>query len=132
MERLYLSYADKRRVFGSEQHNIPSRYLSDIPEELLMRVNITPSFSYGNQSEIFPSRSTSTASTASFNFGDNSSSTMGEAEGFKKGTKVKHPTFGEGVVRGGEGTGDKAKISIYFPRIGVKKLILKYCALERL
>ncbi|MDH3974978.1 MAG: UvrD-helicase domain-containing protein [Deltaproteobacteria bacterium] len=132
MEKLYLSYADKRRVFGAQQHNIPSRYVSDIPEELLMRVNITPSFNEGYQSEVFSTKARSAPSGPQFNFGDSDGASSGEAEGFARGTKVRHPTFGEGVVRGGEGTGDKAKISIYFPRLGLKKLVLKYSALERL
>jgi hypothetical protein len=44
MERLYLSHADRRRVFGSDQHNLPSRYLSDIPEGLTKNLNIVPDF----------------------------------------------------------------------------------------
>ena len=130
MEELHLTYADKRRVFGAQQHNIPSRYISDIPEQLLMRVNITPSFDQGFQSDIFSSQRPSPGGTQ-FNFGDSSDTNLGEIDGFAKGTKVRHPTFGEGVVRGGEGSGDKAKISIYFPRLGLKKLILKYSALEK-
>lgn len=132
MENLYLTYADKRRVFGTQQHNIPSRYLSDIPEELLMRVNITPSFDQGYERPSYTEPSAPQSPSATFNFGDSRDSGMGEIEGYAKGMKVKHPTFGEGVVRGGEGTGDKAKISIYFPRLGLKKLLVKYSALEKL
>ena len=132
-ERLYLSYAEKRRVFGSQQHNITSRYLSDIPEELLMQVNIVPSFAgtsfTGSYSGIPASRSSEKPS-GGLNFSNDS--LTGEVEGFPKGCKVSHPTFGEGVVRGGEGSGDKAKIRVYFPRLGLKKLVVKYAPLERI
>jgi len=132
-ENLYLTYADKRRVFGTQQHNIPSRYLSDIPEELLLKVNIVPSFtgtsfggSYSGTSTPMPKAQPS----GGLNFGGGELS--GEVEGFPKGCKVMHPTFGEGVVRGGEGEGEKAKVSVYFPRLGLKKLVVKYAPLEKI
>ena len=132
-ERLYLSYAEKRRVFGSQQHNIPSRYLSDIPEELLMQVNIVPSFtgtSFTGSYSGMPVSRPKDIPSGGLNFGNDSLS--GEVEGFPKGCKVNHPTFGEGVVRGGEGEGDKAKVSVYFPRLGLKKLVVKYAPLEKI
>lgn len=132
MERLYLTYADRRRVFGAQQHNIPSRYLSDIPEELLMRINITPSFDFAHEDQPVVAGSGAVSAGPQFNFGDGSDAGMGEIEGFARGMKVRHPTFGEGVVRGGEGFGDKARISIYFPRLGLKKLLIKYAALEKI
>lgn len=132
-ENLYLTYADKRRVFGSQQHHIPSRYLSDIPEELLLNVNIVPSFtgtSFTGSYSGMPASRPKDIPSGGLNFGNDSLS--GEVEGFPKGCKVSHPTFGEGVVRGGEGSGDKAKISVYFPRLGLKKLVVKYAPLEKI
>lgn len=135
MERLYLSHADRRRVFGSDQHNMPSRYLSDIPEELTKNLNIVPDFA-----PIFSSSSTAayTQETAQVRgglagagFNESVSATGKAAGGYNKGDKVLHPTFGEGVVRGGEGKGDKAKVSVYFPRLGLKNLVIKYAAMEK-
>ncbi|MDT8318035.1 MAG: 3'-5' exonuclease [bacterium] len=131
-ESLYLTYADKRRVFGTQQHNIPSRYLSDIPEELLMKVNIVPAFagtSYTSSHNGISAPVPKNEPSGGLNFGDDE--LPGEVEGFPKGCKVMHPTFGEGVVRGGEGEGEKAKVSVYFPRLGLKKLVVKYAPLER-
>jgi DNA helicase-2/ATP-dependent DNA helicase PcrA len=51
--------------------------------------------------------------------------------GFRPGQKVKHPKYGEGVVHKREGDGDDAKITVQFPRFGLKKLVEKYAQLER-
>ncbi|MBE9536455.1 MAG: UvrD-helicase domain-containing protein [Proteobacteria bacterium] len=135
MERLYLSHADRRRVFGSDQHNLPSRYLSDIPEGLTKNLNIVPDFApiFSNKTAVsFQENKTVKGGLAGAGF-DESGAARGEAAGgYNKGDKVRHPTFAEGVVRGGEGTGDKAKVSVYFPRIGLKNLVLKYANLEKI
>jgi len=53
------------------------------------------------------------------------------ATGFRPGQKVKHPKYGEGTVHRREGEGDYAKITVQFPRFGLKKLVEKYAQLER-
>jgi DNA helicase-2/ATP-dependent DNA helicase PcrA len=52
-------------------------------------------------------------------------------QGFKPGQKVRHPKYGEGYVYQREGEGDAAKITVQFPRFGLKKLVEKYAQLER-
>jgi DNA helicase-2/ATP-dependent DNA helicase PcrA len=51
--------------------------------------------------------------------------------GFRPGQKVRHPKYGEGTVYQREGEGDDAKITVQFPRFGLKKLVEKYAQLER-
>jgi DNA helicase-2/ATP-dependent DNA helicase PcrA len=51
--------------------------------------------------------------------------------GFRPGQKVKHPKYGEGTVYQREGEGEQAKITVQFPRFGLKKLVEKYAQLER-
>jgi DNA helicase-2/ATP-dependent DNA helicase PcrA len=51
--------------------------------------------------------------------------------GFRPGQKVKHPKYGEGTVFRREGDGEDAKITVQFPRFGLKKLVEKYAQLER-
>ena len=51
--------------------------------------------------------------------------------GFRPGQRVKHPKYGEGTVYKREGDGDEAKITVQFPRFGLKKLVEKYAQLER-
>jgi len=50
---------------------------------------------------------------------------------FRPGQRVKHPKYGEGVVYRREGEGENAKITVQFPRFGLKKLMGKYAHLER-
>ncbi|HTZ95604.1 MAG TPA: UvrD-helicase domain-containing protein [Terriglobales bacterium] len=51
-------------------------------------------------------------------------------KGFRPGQKVRHPKYGEGMVYQREGEGDEAKITVQFPRFGLKKLVEKYAQLE--
>ena len=51
--------------------------------------------------------------------------------GFRPGQKVRHPKYGEGTVYQREGDGEEAKITVQFPRFGLKKLVEKYAQLER-
>jgi DNA helicase II / ATP-dependent DNA helicase PcrA len=51
--------------------------------------------------------------------------------GFRPGQKVRHPKYGEGTVHQREGEGEEAKITVQFPRFGLKKLVEKYAQLER-
>ena len=51
--------------------------------------------------------------------------------GFRPGQKVRHPKYGEGTVYLREGEGEEAKITVQFPRFGLKKLVEKYAQLER-
>jgi len=52
-------------------------------------------------------------------------------KGFRPGQKVRHPKYGEGTVYQREGEGDEAKITVQFPRFGLKKLVEKYAQLEK-
>jgi len=52
-------------------------------------------------------------------------------KGFRPGQKVRHPKYGEGTVYHREGEGEEAKITVQFPRFGLKKLVEKYAQLER-
>ena len=51
--------------------------------------------------------------------------------GFRPGQKVKHPKYGEGTVYRREGDGEDAKITVQFPRFGLKKLVERYAQLEK-
>ena len=51
--------------------------------------------------------------------------------GFRPGQKVRHPKYGEGTVYQREGEGEEAKLTVQFPRFGLKKLVEKYAQLER-
>jgi len=54
------------------------------------------------------------------------------SSGFRPGSRVRHPKFGNGIVLAREGDGADAKLTVEFSRVGVKKLVEKYAALEPL
>ncbi|WP_321368574.1 UvrD-helicase domain-containing protein [uncultured Desulfuromusa sp.] len=141
MAKLYLSYARRRRVYGTYQFNPPSRFLAEIPPELLT----------GSESDVeMPKRSTgehNLASLADLVAGEESAPVVAaeatvtrkkasqeegsvpEAGGLQLGTRVRHVKFGIGTVRRLEGSGDKQKVSVYFNSVGSKKLLLKFAGL---
>ena len=121
-ERLYLSRAEYRTAWGAPSYNPPSRFLSEIPEELLEWNEHAPA----------PSRS-SIAKTSHFTpapraTGRKASTTMVLAIG----DRVSHDTFGVGKVVAVVGEGDRAEATIDFGSLGEKRLLLRYAPVEKL
>ena len=121
-ERLYLSRSEYRTAWGAPSYNPPSRFLSEIPEELLEWNEHAPA----------PSRS-SIAKTSHFTpapraTGRKASTTMVLAIG----DRVSHDTFGVGKVVAVVGEGDRAEATIDFGSLGEKRLLLRYAPVEKL
>lgn len=147
-EKLFLTYARSRKIWGQEQFNQPSRFLNEIPKELIQFTTSfeTPSFvarhkaSYsttypqagftGGRSARFSGSSSHDADYESQDFPDYESGSS-ERSGFQKGQKVRHPTFGVGSVYQTEGSGDQQKISVLFSDQTIKKFVAKYARLEK-
>lgn len=114
-EKLYLSWAGARRLHGHETIQRPSRFLSEIPEECLHDV----------RTKVKVSKPTSQPSQQTFR-NDNSHDL-----GLKLGQTVLHQKFGEGVILGIEGNGERAHIEIKFRKVGIKRLMAQYANLEQ-
>lgn len=114
MKRLYLTHAEIRRLYGNEKHNSPSRFLREIPAELLHEVRM-------KTTTTFPGRLAGGAGPGP---------AMGSGGDFQLGQTVRHPRFGEGTVIGFEGSGPNARIQINFEEIGSKWLVAQYARLE--
>jgi DNA helicase-2/ATP-dependent DNA helicase PcrA len=116
MEQLYLSYAEVRRMFGSESHSRPSRFIDEIPaelvEEIRPRMNVQRPYVSAR-----PARSAAQA---------------GIDAPFSLGQRVQHRKFGEGTVVTYEGSGEHARVQVNFQGQGSKWLVLAYANLERL
>lgn len=115
MEKLYITYAESRRIYGREDYARPSRFIKEIPEqyvdEIRMKAKVTtPSFSRGFASQ---------PSAASIN-----------QTGFQVRQRVKHPKFGEGVVTNHEGAGAQARVQVNFDDFGSKWLVVTYARLQ--
>jgi DNA helicase-2/ATP-dependent DNA helicase PcrA len=106
MEKLYMTYAELRRMHGKESYHRPSRFLHEIPTELLTEVRF---------------RAKVTRPTAP------SKVYEPESQGkFRIGHQVHHRIFGEGTVLECEGDGDEMKVKVRFPKVGTKILIASY------
>ena len=108
---LYLTYAESRRLHGTETYPRPSRFLSELPAELLQEVR--PRAHVTRPAYVSPN-SPETESTG----------------GLRLGQHVVHATFGEGVVTNYEGRGSSARVQVNFSGVGSKWLVLAYAKLE--
>jgi len=139
-ERLILTHASERRIYGYPQANLISRFVEEIPGELIEREGI-PVLSTGPgkryvqwEDMVAPDH----APPAFANAGRKAASRPSTAAAAKAGEKtpyyngavVKHAKFGIGTVQRSEGAGDDLKISVSFPGHGVKTLAVKYANLE--
>ncbi len=136
MERLYLTHARRRRVFGSYQYNARSRFIDEIPAHLLEGGSAdearAPSHNLASVFAQLQTGEDALAPEAAAPFEeDNEVRLVPEAEeGLRLGMRVRHVRFGVGVVRRIEGRGDNQKVIVYFNGVGPKKLLLKFAGLE--
>ena len=108
-EQLYLTYAESRRLHGTDHYSLPSRFLREIPAELTQGVRIGGSF---NRPVSEPAE------------------TGAETGEYRLGQHVTHPKFGEGVVVNCEGRGGSARVQVNFVHQGSKWLVAAYAKLE--
>ncbi len=113
MKKLILSYAEVRRQYGREEYHRPSRFLREIPQELLEEVRAKARF----QTASTPRAKTSMASS------------QAQEVGLPLGQNVTHAKFGQGIVLAVEGTGAHTRVQVKFTGHGVKWLVLAYANL---
>ncbi len=134
-EKLYLTYARCRRVWGQEQYNAPSRFLAEIPDPFVSKESAV-----GNLRFVQKYASSAASSYSSYkesssfddqyqSFPDDHDHSAGSA--YRKGMKVRHPIFGVGQVFQLEGDGESQKISILFSDQTIKKFVAKHARLEK-
>ena len=113
MEKLVLTYAECRRMHGDERYNSVSRFVRDLPKELVEEVRVSSGFSGSAQAKpIF------------------TAAQREEDTGFRLGQGVVHPKFGEGMILNIEGEGAHARVQVNFETEGSKWLVLSYARLE--
>jgi len=134
MEKLYLSHARRRRVYGTFQYNPPSRFLGEIPPHLLDAAAPGLRRSSGhNLASVFEQLAPDPLEAFAEpeeEFPDAVRVVPDAEEGLRIGLKVRHVKFGVGTVRRLEGQGDNQKVIVYFNSVGPKKLLLKFAGLE--
>nr|NKB47579.1 DNA helicase II [Legionellales bacterium] len=128
MQRLVISYAQTRRQYGKETYNRPSRFLQEMPEQLLVEVRSTTTRPYGGAAKrTSTSRRASAAKTSTL-------TKMAPAEidetGLQLGQTVRHAKFGEGAITNFEGRGAHARVEVNFRRSGKKWLVVSFANLQ--
>jgi DNA helicase II / ATP-dependent DNA helicase PcrA len=123
MQTLYLTHAEQRRLHGIDSYGQPSRFIKEIPEELLEEVRPRHGGSFGRASAAWSAPRERKASGPSALHAE-------VAPGLKLGARVKHAKFGAGVVLNLEGQGPHARIQVNFEHAGSKWLMLQYANLE--
>ena len=118
--RLYLSHAQTRMLHGQTRYNIPSRFLEEIPQQLMKW--LTPRFS--RQKAFVPDFSRQTRTTLP------KRSPSRDVGGFRIGQNVTHPKFGSGVIVDAEGQGTDARVQVNFGGQGVKWLAVAVAKLQ--
>lgn len=115
MEKLIITYAESRRLYGQENFHTPSRFISEIPSEFIHEVRVQTRVT---QPSAQRSRFHTGASHEAFT-----------QTGFQLGQRVLHQVFGEGTVLNYEGTGPQSRIQINFDDVGSKWLVVAYAKL---
>jgi len=132
MEKLYLTHARRRRIFGDYQFNPPSRFLAEIPAQLLDQPasgGLHKPASH-NLASLFDQAEPDFSEEDPFFDEDEVRVVPDAEEGLRIGLQVRHIKFGVGTVRRIEGQGDNQKVTVYFHRFGPKKLLVKFAGLE--
>jgi DNA helicase-2/ATP-dependent DNA helicase PcrA len=133
MRQLYVTYAEQRRMHGVDSFGAPSRFIAEIPAELVEevrpKVQVTrPTYTPQGRSgwpSTPPRPSGSPLSMSGKRFQDETA-----PGGLKLGQRVRHAKFGDGVVLSLEGQGAHARVQVNFERQGSKWLMLGYANLE--
>ncbi|MBA55126.1 MAG: DNA helicase II [Pseudomonadales bacterium] len=114
MKKLFITYAESRRIYGSEALHAPSRFIREIPHHCLQEVRAAakitrpiapPMGRYRVQEPDTP---------------------------YRLGRSVRHPKFGDGVIMGCEGQGPNSRVRVNFSGVGEKWLVAQYARLELL
>ncbi len=111
-KKLFLTYAEKRRVFGRDEERRPSRFIKEMPEHLLKEITRRVSIRHHT--------------VVDYAVGDDEV----DIYGFCRGQRVRHPKFGQGTIVDHEGKNDRARVHVKFDVYGSKWLALAYANLE--
>jgi len=133
-DELYLVHAESRLTFGRTEPTRPSRFLDDVPRELLQETDVFGQDIDDPRHLSRFSRSTWRPAAPSRTLGPDTGGAAGAAQAggaYKGGERVTHPKFGVGTVVGLSGEGAKTEITVVFESAGAKRLLLKYASLQR-
>lgn len=117
MQKLYITYAEIRRLHGSESYHRPSRFINEIPDDLIQKVKL--------KTQIIRPANNSSQQTFDTKHPINDT-------GLHLGQRVQHASFGDGVIINYEGQGAHARVQVKFSQTGTKWLVAAYANLQRI
>ncbi len=117
MEKLTISHAESRRLYGQDKFHRPSRFIKEIPASCVAEVRLRTQVSRPVQTSRFQ------PATSHLAF---------ESTGFSLGQRVAHNRFGDGTVLAYEGSGELAKVQVNFDDVGPKWLMVSHAKLQSL
>ena len=113
MQKLYLTYAETRRLYGREMYHRASRFINELPDEILEEVRMKTKVTR----PVHNKRATSAKKFVDSN------------QPFKLGANITHPKFGLGVILNYEGQGAQSRVQVNFDQNGIKWLMLTHAKL---
>jgi len=120
-EKLYLTHALQRTLYGTSRYNVPSRFLNEIPEMLLQQENDNSSKSKVTPFDAEEPRKMVVAASKS-----------DKGQVYSPGDKVFHSRFGKGTIVSISGDKEDQQLKIAFEQGGIKTFIAAYAPLKRL
>jgi len=116
-QTLYITHAEQRRMHGSDNFSVPSRFIGEIPNEFIEEI----------RPRVQVSRPAAAARSGS---ATRMTATTGAEMGIRLGQRVRHGKFGDGVILNCEGQGAHARVEVNFENAGTKWLVLNYANLD--
>ena len=132
-DRLFITYAMARNLMGMTNHNQPSRFLAELPDSVelsgvgLEETSAAKGTTFVQRSAMAP-RFSAKPNNSSFK----PSMKPAQQLVLEKNDRVRHPSFGEGIVINIEGSGSSVMADIDFNQKGIKKIALKYATMEKI
>jgi len=135
MQRLYLTHAESRRIYGHTSYRDPSRFLSELPPEALEDVRPRISVSrplYSAPGQAIVRRGPVAEAAETRRRSRAAAPVAGEDAPLRLGTRVRHPKFGEGTILRFEGAGESRQVHVNFESAGQKWLMYELARLEQI
>lgn len=133
-EELFISNADYRMLYGNSQRNLPSRFMEEIPAELVerSRARAWKKPEPGTSLPISSKEARAVTTESARNFGPPEiAKKLSDDVKFKAGDSVTHKTFGSGVILSSVKMGNDSLLEIAFDKVGTKKLMANFARLEK-
>lgn len=128
MQKLFLSAAEYRHLHGQGQYHAPSRFMSEIPDELMDRVR--PKLTVSRVTDYSKENTTYFQNRKQDKPPRRAEALKQSYGGFSIGQSVTHVKFGRGVIVAAEGSGDATRVQVKFEKEGAKWLVLAFAGLK--